>query len=50
MGDAKLIPVDEITKHAASGLPDMDHKILFYCQSGYRADNAAAKLVSMVYN
>jgi rhodanese-related sulfurtransferase len=46
---AKLLPVDEIAKKAASELPDKKALILIYCRSGMRAGNAANQLNQLGY-
>lgn len=44
-----LLPLDEIKKKNFSSLKDKDQKILIYCWTGRRAENAAAILVENGY-
>ncbi len=47
--NAVLLPIDEIKKGNFSPLTDKNQKILIYCWTGRRAENAAAILVENGY-
>lgn len=47
--NAKLLPVGDIAKLAATELPDKSAKILVYCRSGRRSKAAAETLISLGY-
>jgi len=47
--NAKLLPVGDIAKLAATELPDKSAKILVYCRSGRRSRAAAEALISLGY-
>ena len=47
--NAVLLPIDEIKKGNLSPLTDKNQKILIYCWTGRRAENAAAILVDSGY-
>ena len=47
--NAILFPIDEIKKGNVDVLPDKNKKILVYCWTGRRAEDAAAILVKMGY-
>jgi len=47
--NAKLLPVGDIAKLAATELPDKSAKILVYCRSGRRSKAAAEALISLGY-
>ena len=47
--NAVLLPIDEIKKGHLSPLKDKKQKILIYCWTGRRAENAAAILVENGY-
>ena len=47
---ALLLPNTEIEAKASSVLPDKDARILVYCRSGNRSEEAALKLIDMGYS
>lgn len=49
IGDAILIPYDQMKDRAATDLPDKNARILVYCRSGVRASAAAHTLVDLGY-
>ena len=49
IGDAILLPYDQIGKMAQSVLPDRDQIVLIYCRSGRRSEIAARELIDMGY-
>ena len=46
---ATLIPLNEISSRAQTGLPDKNMLVFIYCRSGGRSANAAHELVKMGY-
>lgn len=47
---ALLLPNTEVEAKASSVLPDKDARILVYCRSGNRSEEAALKLIDMGYS
>ena len=47
--NAKLLPLGDIATLAATSLPDLNAKILVYCRSGRRSQNAAKQLIALGY-
>lgn len=48
--NAILLPIDEIRKGNVSVLPDKKQKILVYCWTGRRAEDASAMLAKLGYS
>ncbi len=44
-----LIPNDKINSSVLNIIPDLNRKILIYCRSGHRSQEAAEKLVDIGY-
>jgi rhodanese-related sulfurtransferase len=47
--NARLLPYDEVMKHADTVLPDKEAPILIYCRAGRRSVIASHVLVAMGY-
>lgn len=47
--NAVLLPIEELREGNFSALPDKDRKIIIYCWTGRRAEDAAAILIEAGY-
>lgn len=49
IGNAMLLPLDDIDEEATDILPDKDQLLLVYCRSGVRSKEAALQLAELGY-